>query len=474
MLKKDKKTKIVATIGPVSESKEVITRLISAGMNVARLNFSHGNHETHLEKINTLKELIAEGANIAIMLDTKGPEVRTGEFINGSACVTKDSIVRISMKPMLGNNQKFSVSYPGLYDDLKLKDIVRLDDGRLSLQVIEKDDAAHELVMKALNEHVLSNKKSLVAPFSRLSMPYISAKDEADLVFGCKNDVDFIAASFTRTAEDVLQIRNILNEHHHEHIQIIAKIENREGFNNVDSILEVADGIMVARGDLGVEVDPEEVPIMQKELVKKARQKGKVVVVATHMLDSMQYNPTPTRAEVSDVANAVFESTDSVMLSGESASGHFPVESVQMERRIASRVEEVLNYHKLAERGFTNSHADHNDSIAFSVANTVLLSDAKLIICFSKSGATARRISYYRPKCPIVSISNRKEVKRSLCLTWGVYGYYLEKYNDTLVDFEKIASRVAKEYGLNKGETVVITGGDGAGNTNFMKIVEVN
>lgn len=468
-----KKTKIIATIGPVSQSKEVIKQLIDAGMNVARLNFSHGDYPSHQEKIDTLKELIAEGENIAILLDTKGPEVRTGDFENGKVTYTKDSVVRVSMTPCLGNLEKFSVSYPKLYDDLDIGSIIRIDDGRLSMMVVEKDDAKRELVMEVLNTHTISNKKSLVAPLSRLSMPFVSEKDYNDIIFGCKNGVDFIAASFTRTAQDILDIKKILKEQNCEHVQVIAKIENQEGYDNADAILDVADGLMVARGDLGVEVAPELVPIIQRDLVKRSRNKGKTVIIATHMLDSMQNNPSPTRAEVSDVANAVFEVCDSVMLSGESASGKFPVESVRMEARIASQVENVLSYHKQAEKIYEVSTADYNNAIAYSVANTVILSAAKLIVCFTKTGGTARRISRFRPYCPIISISSSHIVTRSLCLTWGVYGHYLESYAEDIHEFERIACEIAKDYGVKVGETIVITGGDGIGGTNFMKILVV-
>lgn len=470
-MKIKKKTKIIATIGPVSDSKEVMKKLIDAGLDVARLNFSHGDYDSHLAKIKILNELRKEGANIAIMLDTKGPEVRTGDFKDGSAHFKKGDIVRITTKNVLGTKELFSVSYSGLYKDLEVGNIVRLDDGRLSLKVIEKDEKKKELVLKALNEHVVKNRRNIVAPFSRLSIPFISKQDERDIIFGCENNVDFIATSFTRKRKDIVDVRRILERQGNKHIQIIAKIENYEGFKNAEDILDVADGIMVARGDLGVEVNPEEVPIIQKSLIDLANRLGKIVIVATHMLDSMQNNPTPTRAEVSDVASAIFEGCDSIMLSGESASGRFPVESVAMEAKIAARMEDVLNYHELAEQGFKYTKGDHNDGIAFAVANAVLLSQAELIVCFSKTGTTARRISYYRPKCPIISVSDSEEVKRSLCLNWGVYGYYLPKSKQA--NQKEVARAIAKEYGLKKGSKIVLTGGNGKGGTNFMMIEEL-
>lgn len=468
-----KKTKIVATIGPASDKKEIIKRFIAAGVNVARLNFSHGDHASHQEKVDILNELIEEGNNIAILLDTRGPEVRTGDFEGGMASFKAGELTRICMRKVLGTKDLFSVTYPNFYDDVKINDVIRIDDGRLSLTVKEKDEKKRELILRVENSHSVRDKRSIVTPFSRSSLPFVSPGDAEDIRFACRNNIDFIALSFTRCKEDVLQIKEILKEEGKEDTIIIAKIENYEGYKNAEDILSVAGGIMIARGDLGVEVNPEEVPIIQKELVNLANRMGKIVIVATHMLDSMQNNPTPTRAEVSDVANAVYEGCDAVMLSGESASGQFPVESVAMEARIAKRIEDILDYHKLAEEGFKHTKGDHNDGIAYSVASTVLLSNAKLIVCFSKTGSTARRISYYRPKCPVVSISPSKRVKRSLCLNWGVYGYYQKDFTTKEMSASQFAIKIAKKYGIKKGERIILTGGDGAGNTNFMKLVKV-
>lgn len=468
-----KKTKIIGTIGPASETKEVIKKLYDAGLNVARLNFSHGDHQTHLEKIKIINELINEGCNMAIMLDTKGPEIRTGDFENNLAVFNRGDVTRISMKPVLGTKEKFSVTYKELINDVKIGDEIKFDDGRLELEIIEIDHENEEIVCKVLNNHSIKSRRNCVAPFARLSMPFISEKDYEDIKFGCINKVDFIAASFTRRKEDILDIRKILKEYDAEDIKIIAKIENQEGVDNLEDILSVADGAMVARGDLGVEIAPEEVPLVQKQIVNSCLRLNKIVIVATHMLDSMQKNPTPTRAEVSDVSNAVFEMCDSIMLSGESASGDFPVESVLMESKIASRMESVIDYHRIAEKAFKYNEKSTNDAIAYSVANTVLLTDAKLIIAFSRSGATSRRISSYRPKCPIISVSSIASVVRKLCLTWGVYGFYCPSINRSMEEFENKANDIAKVYGVKPGEQVVITGGDGFGSTNFMKIVTV-
>jgi len=469
----EKKTKIICTIGPSSSSKDILKELSLNGMNVARLNFSHGSFEEHYEKIKNIKELRKEGYKISLLLDTKGPEVRVGDLENEKAEIKRNDIIRISMSPILGNCNKFSVSYPNLYDDVNDDSTIKIDDGKLILKIIEKDSINRELVCKAMNSHILKQRKSVGVPFTSLNVKYISEQDIEDLKFGCENDFDYVAASFTRTAQDIIDLRKILNDNNGTRIQVIAKIENQQGFDNIDEILDVADGIMVARGDLGVEVNIEDVPVMQKVLIKKARAKGKIVIIATQMLESMISSMVPTRAEVSDIANSIYEAVDAIMLSGETANGKYPIEACAMERRIASRVESVLNYHKFAERAFNTTQHDHNDSIAFSVANTAILSDAKLIVCFSKTGNTAKRISMYRPECPILSISDDEKVMNILGLYYAVYGLYLEKYITSIDSYEEIALKKAKELGIKEGEHIILTGGDGIGNTNLMKILTV-
>lgn len=467
-----KKTKIVATIGPSSSSKEVLTKMIDEGMNVARLNFSHGDKKSHLEIISTLRELIAEGNDIGIMLDTKGPEIRTGEFQDGKMLYEIDDIVEIHMKKVIGTKEKFSVTYPGLFDDLGIGDTIKIDDGKLSFIIIDKDKERKVLIVRALNSEEVRDRRNVVAPFKRLNLPFVSKKDREDIVLACKEGLDFIALSFTRTADDVLQVRAVLEECGNKDIFLIAKIENQEGVNNIDEILEVADGVMVARGDLGVELAPEEVPVVQKMLIKKCRRLGKNVIVATQMLESMQYNPKPTRAEVSDVANAIFEGVDAVMLSSETAIGKYPVEAVKMQSKISSRIEAALDYRKLADENFLRTTTT-NDAIAFSVANTALLLSAKLIIAFSMTGATARRMSYYRPKTPIISVTKDNDVIRRLSLSWGVYTYHNLTYHNSVQEFEEMAQEVAKKYNLLSGDLVILTGGDGEGSTNFMKLVKI-
>ena len=470
-----KKTKIVATIGPACEKKEVLAKIIDAGINVARLNFSHGSHEEHLGKIVRLKEFEKEGHTIAILLDTKGPEIRSGDFENGSATFKKGDVAKISMTPVLGTNELFSTTHAGLYDDMDKGDVIKFDDGRIAFKVVDKDEENRCLVVEAQNNHTIKNKRNCIAPFGRLSVPFISEKDRQDLIFGCEQQVDYVATSFTRRADDVRQVRELLDKYSpNKYIQIIAKIENQEGVDNIDEILDIADGLMVARGDLGVELPPEDVPIVQKMLVKKAKVRRKVSIVATHMLDSMCSNPTPTRAEVSDVANAIMDGCDAIMLSGETANGEYPVEAVEMQASIARKIESFLDYHKLAEEGFALSNQTNSDAIAFSVANTTLLTDAKLIVSFSFTGNTTRRMSSYRPECPIITVTPSIEVLKATALHWGVYGVLNDKHMSTVEEFEKKAIAVAKDLKIPDGSSILITSGDPkTGSTNFMKICKV-
>ncbi|MEG1312762.1 MAG: pyruvate kinase, partial [Bacilli bacterium] len=331
MFNTTKNTKIVCTIGPASDNYETLTKLVHAGMACMRINFSHGSYDEHARKIALLHRVEAdEKVCIPIILDTKGPEIRTHCFSNGSATILDKSIIRVAMKEVLGTAEKFSVTFDMLYDDLKVGDYIKLDDGKLSLIVKEKDDKNKELICEAQNTHTIKDRRGVNIPGVHLSMPFISEKDRNDLIFGCEQDVDFIAASFIRSPEDVLEIRKILTDNGHPNIKIISKIENQESLKVIDEIINVSDAIMVARGDLGVEIPAEDVPIVQRTLIKKCRDAGKPVITATQMLDSMVSNPNPTRAEVSDVATAVNESSDCVMLSGETASGLYPVEAVQM------------------------------------------------------------------------------------------------------------------------------------------------
>lgn len=469
-----RKTKIVCTIGPASESVEKLTQLIEAGMNVSRLNFSHGNHEEHAARIKNIREAAEKtGKKVGILLDTKGPEIRTNDMENGAIELTTGQECIVSMKEVLGTAEKFSVTYDQLIDDVHPGAKILLDDGLIGLEVISIDKENSEIKTKVMNTGTLKNKKGVNVPGVSVNLPGITEKDAKDILFGIEQGVDFIAASFVRRATDVLEIRQLLEENNGSHIQIIPKIENQEGVDNINEILEVSDGLMVARGDLGVEIPAEEVPLVQKELIKKCNTQGKPVITATQMLDSMQRNPRPTRAEASDVANAIFDGTDAIMLSGETAAGQYPVEAVQTMHNIASRAEEALNHKELLS--FRSKETDHNitDAIGQSVAHTALNLEVNAIITPTESGHTARMISKYRPKAPIIAVTSNDHVVRRLALVWGVYPQLGEKAGTT---DEMLASAVEESVNsghVSHGDLVVITAGvpvGEAGTTNLMKI----
>ncbi len=470
----EKRTKIVCTIGPASDTPEMIRKLYEAGMDVMRINFSHGTHEEQLEKIKIIRNLEKEGIYVPVCLDTKGPEIRTGYMENGVIEIKKGQTIRITMKPMLGNSSKFSCSYSGLYDDVKIGDPILCDDGNLILKVKEKDEKEREIVVIAENDHPLKDQKGMNIPNSDLSMPFISAQDEKDLEFGCEHNVDGVFASFVRRPEDIRDLKAILAKYGKPDIPVFAKIENPEGVRKIDEIVKVADGIMVARGDLGDEIPPENVPLIQRRIIKLCRKLGKPVITATQMLDSMTSHPRPTRAEVSDVATAIDESSDCVMLSGESASGKYPSESVQMQKRIAIAMERELPYENLAKEAFDSSTRTVNDALANSIANTALLIGAKLIVNFSQTGRSSQRISKARPSCPIVSITNSRKACLESAWYWGVYSHLIKtSMPDFIEEMEALALKVARDLGIPQGSPIIIAGGTptGAGKTNFMRIV---
>jgi len=473
-----KKTKIVATIGPASDNPETFRKLYEEGMNVMRMNFSHGVYESHLQKLQMARDLEKEGIYIGTMLDTKGPEIRCQDIEGNKVAIPKGQIVRISMTPVLGTADKISVTYTKLYDDVKVGNHIKIDDGKLNLEVIEKDEANHEIVTKALNAHYISSKKGVNCPDAKLnSLDFISEKDKEDLIWGCEHGVDFVSASFVRNPQDVKDIRALLTEHGHPEIKIISKIENYEAINCLEAIVDESDGIMVARGDLGIEIPEEQVPIIQAELIKMCRLKGKPVITATQMLDSMVSSPIPTRAEVGDVATAINESTDCVMLSGESASGLYPVESVMMQAKIAHAMEAHLDYETMAREAYDTSNKDRNDAIANAICNTAKLIDAKLIVSFTDSGRSSRRISKARPCCPILSISNKITTVRQNSLYWGINSVLLKskRMPEFIEDMEVVALVHAKRLGAKPGDIVLISGGTptGSGHTNFMRIIQV-
>ncbi|EOL43301.1 pyruvate kinase [Enterococcus caccae] len=468
-----KKTKIVCTIGPASETVDMLVNLMNAGMNVCRLNFSHGDFEEHGNRIKNIREAAKiTGKRVAILLDTKGPEIRTNEMENGAITLRTGDSVRLSMTEVLGTNEKFSITYPELINDVNVGSHILLDDGLIDLEVTDIDRAANEIVTLVKNEGVLKNKKGVNVPGVSVNLPGITDKDAADIRFGIEQGVDFIAASFVRRATDVLEITKILEEENATHIQIIPKIENQEGIDNIDEILKVSDGLMVARGDMGVEIPTEDVPVVQKDLIKKCNALGKPVITATQMLDSMQRNPRPTRAEANDVANAIYDGTDAVMLSGETAAGDYPLEAVQTMARIAVRTEEALiNQDSFALKLY--SKTDMAEAIGQSVGHTARNLGIQTIVAATESGHTARMISKYRPKSHIVAITFTEQKARSLSLSWGVYATVADKPASTDEMFN-LATHISQEEGFaSEGDLIIITAGvpvGEKGTTNLMKI----
>lgn len=469
-----RKTKIVCTIGPASESVEKLSQLIDAGMNVTRLNFSHGDFEEHGQRIINIREAAAKaGKNIGILLDTKGPEIRTHTMENGGIELEKGKNIIVSMQEVVGTVDKFSVSYEGLIDDVHEGSKILLDDGLIGLEVTKIDKANGEIHTVINNSGALKNKKGVNVPGVSVNLPGITEKDANDIVFGIEQGIDFIAASFVRRASDVLEIRQLLEEHNASHIHIIPKIENQEGVDNIDEILEVSDGLMVARGDLGVEIPAEEVPLVQKMLIKKCNAQGKPVITATQMLDSMQRNPRPTRAEASDVANAIFDGTDAIMLSGETAAGSYPVEAVETMHSIASRAEQALDSSAILSARIKDCEHNMTDAIGQSVAHTAINLDVNAIVAPTESGHTARMISKYRPKAPIVAVTSDDSVTRRLALVWGVFPTMGQKASTT-DEMLQMAVDESMNSGMTKhGDLIVITAGvpiGESGTTNLMKI----
>lgn len=471
-----KKTKIVSTLGPASNTVEIISELIEAGANVFRFNFSHGDHSEQLARMNLVRDAVKiTGKSVGILLDTKGAEIRTTVqgTENGKIAFAINDIVRISMdEELLGSKEKIAVTYPGLYDDAHVGGHILFDDGLIDMEIIEKDSANRELVTKVLNAGVLGSRKGVNAPGISISLPGITEKDAADIRFGLENDIDFIAASFVRKAQDVLEIREILEEMDMNHVQIISKIESQEGIDNIEEIIKVSDGIMVARGDLGVEIPAEIVPMVQKDIIKKCNAAGKAVITATQMLESMQQNPRPTRAEASDVANAIFDGTDATMLSGESANGAYPVESVATMARINREAEKsMLKLGTYQINQFNKS--DVTETIGLSVARAAKDLGVKCIVAATESGYTAKMISKYRPDANILAVTFDERTKRSLSLNWGVHPTVAEKPSTTDEMFD-LASKKAVELGFaSEGDLILITAGvpvGERGTTNVMKI----
>lgn len=464
-----RKTKIICTIGPASEKDDKLIQMMEKGMNVARLNFSHGNHEEHSKRIAAVRNIAeAQGKAVAVMLDTKGPEIRTGKLQNEKVKLeTGDEFILTSRK-VPGNEKEVQLTYPDLPNELKEGDIVLLDDGLINLYVESISNT--DIKCRVTNGGELGEKKGVNVPGVRINLPFLSQKDIDDINFGLDQEVDLIAASFVRSSEDVLEIRRIL-EGRNVDIDIIAKIESQEGVDNLDNIIKVADGVMVARGDLGVEIPAEEVPLVQRNIVEKCNLAGKVVIIATQMLDSMINNPRPTRAEVSDVANAIFDGADAIMLSGESAAGKYPVEAVETMARVASRAEEALSYQDILRQKQSYERLSITDAVSYATCTTAMGLGVSTIVTTTRSGRTARRVAKYRPQANIIAVTPERKVLNKLALVWGVYPVLGRETSDTDDALEE-ALRVSLEAGyINKGDLVVITGGDPrVGGTNLLKV----
>ena len=466
-----RKTKIVCTLGPASNEETIIEQLILAGMDAARFNFSHGTHETHLAQLTRLKHVRDSlGRPVATILDTKGPEIRIRTFGCGTITLKEGQTFVLSTEEVEGTQERVSVTYENLHKELQPGCHILIDDGLIELEVMSIQ--GRELNCTVLSGGELSSNKSINIPGVSIALPALTEKDKEDLRFGVENDFDFIAASFVRRASDVEEIRKVLAEYGGNDIGIIAKIENREGVDNLDAIIEAADGIMVARGDLGVEIPAHEVPVLQKRMIKAAVRAGKHVITATQMLDSMIRNPRPTRAEVSDVANAVFDGTSCVMLSGETASGKYPVEALETMVDIAMAAEGAIDYWKR----FRNTPFDHTTSITDAISHTSCLTamdlEASAIITPTQSGYTARMISRFRPGCVVAALTTEERVRRQLAISWGVMPYLTGNVDSTDRLFSMCVDSARKEGVVEPGDTVVITAGvpiGKSGSTNFIK-----
>lgn len=471
-----RKTKIICTMGPSTEKEGVLEKLMLAGMNVARFNFSHGDHEEQMGRLTQLRATREKlGLPVAALLDTKGPEIRLREFAEGKVMLEAGQTFTLTTDEIMGDENRVSVSYKDLPKDVAPGTHILIDDGLIEMTVTDVTDT--DIICKVINGGKVSNKKGVNVPNVELSMDYVSPKDYKDIVFAVKEDFDFIAASFVRTAADVKELRDILHEHGGDDIKIIAKIENHQGIQNIDEIIEAADGIMVARGDMGVEIPEEEVPIIQKMIIKKVIAAGKVVITATQMLDSMMKNPRPTRAETTDVANAIYDGTSATMLSGETAAGAYPVEAVKMMARIAERTEKEINYRKRFNDMAKYTDPGITDAICHATCSTAYDLDAKAIITVTKSGFSARMISKYRPGCDIIGCAMDEKVCRQLNLSWGVRPILLGEEWEVFVLFERAINACKRDGLLEKGDVTVITSGvpiGRSGTTNMLKVQVVD
>ncbi|MBO4987380.1 MAG: pyruvate kinase [Lachnospiraceae bacterium] len=468
-----KNTKIICTIGPASQNPETIKKLILAGMNVARLNFSHGSYEEQTNKFHMIQDVSGElGIPVAILQDTKGPEIRLRDFADGKEELKAGQKFTLTTEEIVGTNEKVSITYKQLPNDVEEGMAILLDDGLIELKVDKV--TATDIECTVINGGFVSNKKGVNVPGAELSMPFISDVDREDILFGIKMGFDFLACSFVRSKADILEVRKILDENNAK-TKVIAKIENMQGIRNLSEILEVSDGIMVARGDMGVEIPLEEVPVIQKKMIKKAIATGKQVITATQMLESMTKNPRPTRAETTDVANAIYDGTTAIMLSGETASGQYPVEAVETMTKIAQRTELDIDYINRFQRQEMHG-VDVTNAISHATCTTAMDLKATAIITVTMSGFTAEMIARYKPNCPIIACSVDERVCRQVNMLWGVRPLLIDK-KETAEELFKEGVRKAMEAGyVKKGDTVVITAGVPlgiSGKTNMIRVVEV-
>jgi len=471
-----RKTKIICTLGPAVDNPDMIRALIKNGMNAARFNFSHGSHPEHLERLNMLKSVRDTMSRpVATILDTKGPEIRIKSFKTKSIELAAGDSFTLTTDELTGDRGCVSVTYPKLHEELTVGQQILIDDGLVAIRV--EEIVGHEIRCVVENGGTLSANKSINIPGVHIQLPALTEKDIEDIRFGVENDFDYIAASFVRQAADVEAVRKVLHECGGDDVKIIAKIENQEGIDNMDAILEAADGIMVARGDLGVEVPAAKVPILQKKMIRKGLIAGKPVITATQMLDSMMRNPRPTRAEVSDVANAVFDGTGCVMLSGETASGKYPIEALKAMVEIVTDAEESIHYWKRFTKQQITTSSNINDAITHTCCLTAMDLDAKAIVVTTSSGHTARMVCRFRPACPVAALTMTEKVRRQLAINWGVIPFLTGAVNSTDRIFALSAEVALKERLVQNGDIVVITAGvpfGKTGSTNLIKAQIIN
>lgn len=469
------KTKIIATIGPASSDKETLRSLINNGMDVVRLNLSHGDYSFCTDIINKVTELNKElETNIAIMVDTEGPGIRIGRFCGGSAYLKKGDKIRIYMEEILGDSTKFSVSYPNLIEDVKYNTTIKLADGKIELEVIDK--GVDYLLCEVKSEGIIEDHKGVNVPGTKLSLPFLNKKDREDILYANRMGVDFIALSFVSSSDDILEVNDLLIGLDNDHIGIIAKVENESSVGEIDEIIRVSDGIMIARGDLGVEVPMERVPGIQKSIISKCHNMGKISIVATEMLSSMECSTRPTRAEVSDVANAVLDGADVVMLSGETTIGKYPAETLKIMEKIIASAEEDINYIELLGKAMRTEKQDITGSIAYSVAECANRLKCKAIVAPTMSGYTARKMSRFRPSCPIIAASPDINTVKSLALHFGVHAILIDELNSFDKIIKKSKEVVIELLDIDDGDKIIITGGypfKEVKHTNFMKIEEL-